>query len=670
MTFAFSTDPSFSPFQFTRNTLEHIIAAADPADYPNRPDLRYELTLNAPEYPGLQILQPFITLPGREKPAIVSTGESVFEGAKFSMQAEVDGLLSREKPSFRQSQISVISSLTMPFSFKEVVKYDGVEIRNQTLPPQWAIKAGLSELDHDAWGTSYWTHYHKNRFLTWQPDNKIISSGQEEYLYFLLNFSPSPEYIKLRVDVTYTDASSEEIYPLMPIRDVPFGRVLCVPIGPSIVLQGIAGSVAAGAPVNYQAYLVDQEGNRLSEKRTYWLDRRARRQDRAIMFSNSFQTYDTLRLVGDAAETHKVQRFYADRERPMGAGSDFSDLFMIDKVGTREVTISTGYFESNNVEMIRYLSELLLAEEWFMISDKAHEPLELMTTSQISSQDSPGLESRTYVFRYIRDASNYSFLPTAPAFPVRETYWKGSKPQFVLDAYGKRTGFVRYGRIVKTYSDTNTAFVPLTTKSNSPGDVDYIQEYRDASIVAGSTPFPSLAISRLGSFKRSTCGVGQIGAPLTITIPAGKYGGENEGEADAKAEAEFISLNTQAYANQNGACEINTIPFKFGLFNKTLLTAQPGYHVAIVDLRINGNLDVISNTSPELPPVNRLSENQFNPGVYDLVVEVEYANYPEQPCQLLIPSKNRRISVANSGLYTFYNVTINSSDNPLTIEVV
>jgi hypothetical protein len=669
MVYAFPLDASFSPFQFTRNRLEHIIAAVDPSDYPNRQNLRYELTLNAPEYAGLQILEPFLTLPGREKPPIITSGESTFEGAKFSVQGELDGLLYREKPSFQQSQISVISSLTMPFSFTEVVKYEGTEIVSQAIPPQWAIKAGLAEIDHDAWGSSYWTHYHANRFLTWQPDNKIVGSGQEEYLYFLLNFSPAPSYIKLRVDVTYTDAATETFYPSLPIQDVPFGRILCVPVGPSIALKDAPGSV-----IKYEVYLVDQLENRLSEKRTYWPDRKARRQERFIMFSNSFHSYDTLRLVGDGSELHKVQRFYADRERPIGAGSDFSDLFMIDKVGESEITISTGYFEKDSAEMTRYLSEFLLAEEWYLISQNAHEPLELVTTSQVSSEDSPGLVSRSYTLRKIRDASNYSFLPPAPVFAGRATYWKGSKPQYMLDGLGKRTGYVRYGRIVKTYLDTDTSYIPLTIKANSPGDADYLPEYLNPDITPGSTPFPSGAISRAGTFNRTNCGAGFVGGPATIVIAAGKYGGENAGEANLLAEAEYTSLNTQATANTSGTCTVNTTPIHGAILHK--LPMDGGFNVIgsgdsgpVVDLRIDG-VFIVPNTVGASPPSISISGSTMTPGLHTITCNVSYHHAPLRPCKLRIASKNKEINVSDNGLYSFGEIMVYSSDEPLTVEVL
>jgi hypothetical protein len=670
MKYAFPLDPelSFLPFQFTRNRLEHIIAAADPADYPARQNLRYELTLNAPEFPGLQMLEPFITLPSREKPPMVSGGQSTYEGAKFTMQAELDGLLSREKPAFRQAHMSVISSLTTPFSFTEVIRNNGVEIRNQVTPPQWAIKSGISELDHAGWGAAYWTHFHFNRFLTWQPDNKVVGQKQEEYLHFLLNFSPTPSSIRLRADITFTDYSSAAVYPLAPIQNVPFGRVLCIPVSPEIVTKGLTKPV-----LDYKVYLVDQNEYRLSEIRTYKLDRRPKKQERAILFSNSFHTYDTLRLVGEASETHKVQRFYADRERPIGAGVEFSDLFMIDKIGEKEFTISTGYFDENSAEVQRYLSEFLMAEEWFLMTEKGHEPIELVTSNQVSNQDNAGLVARQYQFRHVRDASNNSFLPVPPTFPTRPVYWKPSKPQFVLNAFGKRTGFVRYGRLEKTYADTQTPFIPITSKANSPGDTDFIPEFRDMSIPVNSTPYPSTAINKLSSFTRSNCGAGYIGSSLSIVIPAGKYGGENPGEANSLAELEYNNLNTQAYANQAGSCEINTTPFHVAIHHKIpmnpLKVVGSENYGPVVKLLLNGSV-VISNTTGNTPPNIRLSDETFMPGKYSIEMTVDYGNYPVQACRLRMVSKSKELNVYGPGTYSFGEIQVNSNDTPLTVEVI
>lgn len=55
------------------------------------------------------------------------------------------------------------------------------------------------------------------------------------------------------------------------------------------------------------------------------------------------------------------------------------------------------------------------------------------------------------------------------------------------------------------------------------------------------------------SFTRNNCGGDSTGGSVNYTIPAGKYSGYTQDDADAKAQAEVTAF-AQAYANANGTC--------------------------------------------------------------------------------------------------------------------
>lgn len=55
------------------------------------------------------------------------------------------------------------------------------------------------------------------------------------------------------------------------------------------------------------------------------------------------------------------------------------------------------------------------------------------------------------------------------------------------------------------------------------------------------------------TFVRSNCGAGYQGSKVTYQVPANKYSGATQSEADSKAEADIL-VNGPAYANANGAC--------------------------------------------------------------------------------------------------------------------
>jgi hypothetical protein len=322
-----------------------------------------------------------------------------------------------------------------------------------------------------------------------------------------------------------------------------------MPVGPAVL--GLTSSV-----VKYEIWLAEgPDRNRVSQVRTYWLDRRYRSQERFILFSNSLGGFDTLRLLGDGSETLTTQRSTAELERPAGAPADFSELRVIHLQGSRSLTVSTGWLEQRAREQLNYLDELLLAKEVYLVDERGHQALELLTTALVDREDNTDLLARSFSFRIVAPEFNYSTMPAAPATPARPTGWRGVGAVQVLDGNGKRTGKGRPLKLQKYYQDDGSTFKPITEKPNQPGDPDYQPSLPMPGIEAGSTPFPSRELQRATTYTRNTCQNGQLGEAAMVVVPSGKYGSEtSQADADAKAEAEFQQLNTQAYANTYGAC--------------------------------------------------------------------------------------------------------------------
>lgn len=540
----------FQPLNPTRNRIQHNIIAADPAYYPDRNALKYILKLQIPEYAGSSTLKDLIAIPNREKPPVTEGVTTRYDGAIFTVNRLLDGILQRQKPTFRQAGMSVLAKLTMPYTLIEKIENNSIPISTSSPIARWIIKAGFNELDFDQWGSRFFSVYlaEKRSFLTWQPDNKRITATQEEYLYFLLNFTPTPSTIRLRAIATFTDGT-EETYTPLSLNSVQFGQIVCVPVGAYILNANPAKTLQF-----YSVWISNGENERLSEVRTYYLNSRIVSQERFVLFNNSFNTYDTLRLTGASIETLKVQRYTAYRERPSYLPPEFTEFFVIDRAADRELIISTGFVERNVSNQLRYLDEILLSEEWYLIGDRNHEPLELVTNTLVDHQDNPDLVARQLQFRYVRQEKSFSKLPIAPAYASRPTYWKPVGITYLLNDYGKRTGFVRANRIALSYVDDNTSVFPYTEKINTPGDADYVTEYIDTYITPGSTPYPNALISRATTYLRTNCPPGNSGGPATVVVPAGKYGGEAAGIADASAEAEYTLYNTQAFANTYGTC--------------------------------------------------------------------------------------------------------------------
>lgn len=671
---ALAENLSFLNLKFSRNKLTHTVAAADPA-LVSRVGLKYLLTLLVPEYPFSANFEELHTSEGREAP-VEGGGVQVFAGAEFRYNAgrngKLDGLLSYEKPRYRQSAIGVLLTQTTSYCLREEVQGGEPAVETSVTGAKlYAIKAGLANEDMYAFGENFWKTWQADarQFLTWQPDYKRVRVEQEEYLHFLVNFTPTPGALRLRVRLLGANGTGTAVT-AMSIANPLLYSVLGIPVG----LSSLGLAAPLGDVVAYEVWLANETNGRVSEVRHYVIDRTYEPYDRALLFVNSLGGWDTMRLTGQAQQSLKVAQNTAEVERPARAGADFSEMKIVSIEGEREISISTGYFRRHAADYLKYLDELLLSEQVYLITDKGHRPLQLTTTSLVDQYDDVELIARTFSFRILDTVENYSNLPAAEPTPERLTTWRGKNMRQILNSFGKRTGMLVFQRLEKVYVDDNSAVIPYTLKLNSQGDPDYLDPITDSDIAAGSTPYPSVALSRPGTYQRNNCAVTHLGGPATITIAAGRWGGEQPGEADALAEGEYASKNTQALANASGTCTINDKPLYLAVFHKIPMTDDikvvgSADYGPVVALRIN-SAEVVSNTVGKTPLVLKKSDNKIAPGTYNLVARVQYVTNPMRPCKLRIPSKNREIAVTTSGYYAFDNLVINSSDDPLTIEVV
>lgn len=669
---AIATDQSYLPLKFSRNKLTHTIESADPA-LTSRVGLKYYLTLQVPDFAFSQKFEDLHTSEGREAPVDNQSGVQIYAGAEFrynnGRNGKIDGLLSYTKPRQNQTQMSVSLSQTMAYSLLEEIT-GGLPAVNTSaqLSKMYAIKAGLANEDFYAYGDSFWKSWQigARQFLTWQPNYKRICCDQEEYLSFLLNFTPKPQELKIRVQYYHSDGSSSECITASSVSNPLLYSVICCPVG-------ISALAIPGDATRYDVWLSNEADKRVSEIRSYIIDYSHEEYDRSILFVNSLGGWDTLRLTGQAQTSLRVSQTVAEIERPADAPIDFSELKIISIEGEYQIQVSTGYFKCDAIAHLKYLDELLLSEEIYLITEKGHRPLQLNTNSLTDQADNQDLIARTFGFTILDTVENFSNLPAAEPVVIRATTWRGLNLKQVLDAYGKRTGKLGFERLEKVYLDNNSLVKPYTVKANSQGDPDYLEPIMDSTITPGSTPFPSVLISRSGTYSKTDCADEQLGGPAMIIVPAGTYGSESTGDSDALAEAKYNSKNTQAFANTSGTCTVNNVPIHFGIkhhfpMNSENKVVGSDDYGPVVSLRLSNN-EIIPNSVGSNPVATRLTEITYPTGVFNFIVQVIYGGMPSRACKIKLPTKNREILATTGGYFIFDNVVVNSSDEPLIFEV-
>lgn len=546
-----ATNLVFQPLKLSRNRLDILIDPADTA-LTDRSTLRYTLELRVPTFPQSTDFEEFTTLIGRERPPMNVGGLERYDGAQFRIDEVLDGFLETQKPDFGQLNMAIIPTITMPYCRIETVT-GGTPAVNTTIsrPKEWIFKGGLTNEDFAAWGDRFFDKYLRDtqQFLTWQPATKVVSLKQPEYLYFLLNASPTPSEVHRRLEISYHNGDVET-KTTGTLTGVSLYQVVCVPA--DMTANELDESVAF-----YKIWLSDQDDQRISEVRTFIVDDSYQPQERFLLLENSLSGFDTLRLLGQGSQTTSVRRTTVETDDMAATQVDFASLRVVNVEGDSTLTVSTGYFTRSAPEWLRYLDEILLTKSIYLATDKGHVPMLLTTTELVVDQDDADLIARTLTLKKAKVEQNFSALPAMPPQPARPTSWRGIGFRHVLDSYGKRSGLGVPIRLRKIYLDDGTDVKPIVEKPNAQGNADYISPTPIAGIVPGSTPYPSAAISRVGSYKRSTCPSGQEGGVATIVIAAGKYGGEAQADSDALAEADYTATNTQAYANAHGSCSLS-----------------------------------------------------------------------------------------------------------------
>ena len=561
---------TYLPMKMSRNDILHNFDPA-PIDTPGRNALSYVLSIYRQSLLNAANLDFVVSLPTREIPPRQVGVETVFDGAFVRIEDILDELLTWSKPTYKQRTIGVITSLSTRYQLREKVQLpDGTTLANtgKTLADEWLFKAGLQRADWAAWQSSFFTSYmlEKRPFLTWQPNDKIVSKDQEEYLYFLVNFTPLPAQIRVRLRVELEDGT-EFVATLnfLKVLSLKLYSVLCVPVGfEALRLHELSQPAAANhfdvlpttaRVMAYEVWLSDGDNARLSEVRRYEIDYEAQRFERQLLFNTSMGGYDTLRLTGKAQQSLRANRATAERVELQKQGIDYSSLRVVRIDGDHTWTISTGFFRENAVAWIAYLQQILLAEELYLITQKGHVPMELVSSDLLHSEDDPDLMARTFTLRETNKERNYSAMPAQGGIADRPVCWRGREFVPLHDEWGVRNGTGRPNLLQKIYCDTGEIFRPYTIKQNLPGTEGYIDSEPKDEFLPATTPFLSDFIIKNSAFMRDNCGLNSAGSGWIIALPSGASGSEtSQAEADERARARIEASDSQANANAFGTC--------------------------------------------------------------------------------------------------------------------
>lgn len=520
------------------------IPAHDPVAVPDRTGLEYFLEVWVPDTYLSNNYVLLDTLEGREAPKKTYGGADIYPGAFFEIDSLLRAMLESVVPEFEQKVISVCEGLITPYFCKAIIKNNGVTLSSVTYTSRYAMKSGIAESDFEAYGSNFFDLYigANKKFLTYKPNNSIVTKNQPEYLYFLTNYTRLISEIRLKCKTVDFNGQTIEIT-AKKMSNTASMQVYCIPVGMKVL--GIGDNIK-----NYSVWLENQNGDVISEVRTYVVEQRYKRFERYLLFENSLGVFDVL-VCGETETNKKVTKQSGERFIGYDYLASASETVITERSAIKELKVSFGW---SNSRVASYLTDFVYSRAIFLQTDRGFLAMECVTDTQ-SISDKNDYYGVSVSLRYSQKETNFSELPVIGSIVDRPTGWRALTTACQLDERGRRNGMTAVLTLEKYYLDNNTLFLPRTIKPNVAGKDGYLAPAISSACAFNSTPFLSAEISRQGTFVRQNCGDALVGGYATIVVPAGAWGSTiSQADADAKAEAEWQQLNTQEYANVNGTC--------------------------------------------------------------------------------------------------------------------
>lgn len=220
-----------------------------------------------------------------------------------------------------------------------------------------------------------------NSFVTWYPDKKKVGVNQPEYLPWI-NYLGANAIFYLEVTRYYDDGSSSVVnkYTSYSLTLAPW-QIAAIPVGFSqLGLDPDAGIQKYTVRVRFRDFDVVPlpDGVDYSPIRTYYVDYSYYKEERHLMYLNSFYAPQVLRCIGDLVEEAKVSRQESMHILPPNYSSAFSEISQYDAEWNELFTYNTGWVTRLEA---RALQEMLVYNYLYEVSSYGYIPLYLLSES-------------------------------------------------------------------------------------------------------------------------------------------------------------------------------------------------------------------------------------------------------------------------------------------------
>lgn len=253
---------------------------------------------------------------------------------------------------------------------------------------RYALLGGLNYLAYP--GHNFFTD-RANKFLTFAPDQKLVSPLQQEYLYFLKDPAQWPEvYLHARVTRNNGGTLSRAAQLFTPITNP---SVVIVPAG--FYQLGLQSLWAEKEIVSYELWLSPTASStdpNSTEKRTYLLDHSYRRDARYFLYLNSIGGFEVLRTTGEVKEEYSVAKEQGVRMQPYDYSGIEHQQFVHATEGQTSYKVNTGMAPS--LAWYRHLKEFFASKQVYEITGSAFVPV-VVQPGKFKLQESGNYELAT-----------------------------------------------------------------------------------------------------------------------------------------------------------------------------------------------------------------------------------------------------------------------------------
>lgn len=313
---------------------------------------------------------------------------------EFQVETLLDAYLQEHLPRLNQLYLERADSLFKRFYLKSSERFGEPPVESAFEDQQlhYVVLGGLDFYEQAAqtWFSSY--QQAVKPFLTWQPNDKLATADQPEYLYFRVEASVSE--MRLLVRVHFADSTSVlGLYGTVP--EPRRFEVYCLPVGFYPLNLQRFHEYAIGQVVGWDVYMGDANEVPISEVRRFRLDTSYYPQKRYFLYTNSLGGVDTVLLDGDGKRTITPTQDEAERPADPHYDPTLGDAVVLDRSATNVLNVSTRV--PSRAALIS-LQELVLSRRVTMQKDGLYWPGKVKPKAYEADNDAETV--RTFEFDF------------------------------------------------------------------------------------------------------------------------------------------------------------------------------------------------------------------------------------------------------------------------------